>query len=253
MSRESRRFPLPSLPARRDPVPDPAAAPAPTHRCRRRSCGWQGSRNRRRDPYGGRRGRVRCRARPAAWRIRGSSRSRRAPGRRRRGRWGPAPLRTGTARCTPGPEPPASAGGDREREGGVRAAARTARTGQARRAAALTGLRRASSRATANGAKVLRTILRRSAACGWRGGGVGLPGGEGSRGEPRASRRADLLGGADGAAADDGRCAGGWLLGAARLRSPPLGANAAGEWLCDCRAPDGRPFIGGGGAASPMG
>lgn len=122
----------------RSPLPSPrrAAAPAPTHQCRRRSCGWQGSRNRRRAPCGGRRGRARCRARPAAWRTHGSSRSRRAPGRRRRGRWGSAPFRTGTARCTPGPEPSASAGGDTERDrGDVRAAAGTARTGQTRRAA----------------------------------------------------------------------------------------------------------------------
>lgn len=112
------------------PSPRQAAAPAPTHRCRRRFCGWRGSRSRRRAPCGGRKGPARCRARPAAWRTRGSSRSRRAPGKRRRGRWDPAPFRTGTARCTPGPEPPASAGGDRG--GDVRAGAGTARTGQAR-------------------------------------------------------------------------------------------------------------------------
>lgn len=112
--------------------PRRAAAPAPTHRCRRRFCGWRGSRNRRRAPCGGRRGRARCTARPAAWRRRGSSHSRRAPGRRRRGRWGQALRRTGTARCTPGLEPPASAG-ERGEGGGVRAAAGTARTRQARR------------------------------------------------------------------------------------------------------------------------
>lgn len=52
------------------------------------------------------------------------------------------------------------------------------------------------------------------------GSGVGLPSGEGSRGEPRASCRADLLDGADGAAAGavpEGGC---WVLrGSALLRS----------------------------------
>lgn len=102
-------------PGRRDPRPRPPV-PVPTHRCRRRSCGWRGSRSRRRAPCGGRRGRARCTARPAAWRTPGSSRSRRAPGRRRRGSWGRARLRTGTARCTPahGPRPAPAAGGEKE-------------------------------------------------------------------------------------------------------------------------------------------
>lgn len=57
----------------------------------------------------------------------------------------------------------------------------------------------------------------------WRrraGSGVGLPGGEWSRGEPRASRRADLLGGADGAAAGavpEGGC---WVLHGSALLAP---------------------------------
>lgn len=46
-----------------------------SYRCTRQSCGWPGSRSRRRGPCAGRRGRARCTVRPAAWRTRGSSRS----------------------------------------------------------------------------------------------------------------------------------------------------------------------------------
>lgn len=147
-AREGRRRAVTRRPGRRDPLPAACFPSGPTHRCRRRCGGWRGSRSRRRALCGGRRGRARCTARPAAWRRRGSSRSHRAPGRRRRGSWGRAPSRTGTARCTPGRAPPEQ-GGQRGERPSVAPPGRDNGEGAGRAARALTGPRRASSRATA--------------------------------------------------------------------------------------------------------
>lgn len=147
-AREGRRRAVTRRPGRRDPLPASCFPSGPTHRCRRRCGGWRGSRSRRRALCGGRRGRARCTARPAAWRRRGSSRSHRAPGRRRRGSWGRAPSRTGTARCTPGRAPPEQ-GGQRGERPSVAPPGRDNGEGAGRAARALTGPRRASSRATA--------------------------------------------------------------------------------------------------------
>lgn len=137
-------------------------------------------------------------------------------------------------------------GTQRER-GGVRAAAGTARMGQARRAAGGSTYRAEEGEQQGYGPRDQGAGDHPAAVSGlWvarrrrrAGSGVGLPGGEGNRGEPRASRRADLLGGADGAAAGavpEGGCC------TAPLSSAPLRPSTAAEWLCDCRVPARTPL-----------